>query len=267
MRIDDITDPEDKELANRLSEFAGTGVTLSKDELKEAEASIGHHSWLLTLTDNEGNTLLHKATETENINFCRLLIRHGANSDAQNNSKDTALHIAARKHATPLCDLLLKNDANPNASNAQGDTPLHECQLVGVCRLLLMYGADSNIKNNNQESPKAASNGTLLMASNNLLIGFNNLAIKRIPVENDLIQGNGNSTDLVLYACALGKFWQHIGKPLLESGKPTDRMLFNKVMEVLPPAWKARMFHQNAFLERMYSLQAFDPMALNSAER
>ena len=79
------------------------------------------------------------------------LLARGADVSAQDADGDTALHGAAKSGNVELLQILLDKGANPNAKNKQGGTPLMWAAVFGhsdAARLLLSRGADSSLKDN-----------------------------------------------------------------------------------------------------------------------
>lgn len=79
------------------------------------------------------------------------LLAHGANVNAQDADGDTALHGAARSGNVEIARILLDKGANLNAKNNQGGTPLMWAAVYGhedAAQLLLSRGADSSLKDN-----------------------------------------------------------------------------------------------------------------------
>ncbi len=81
-----------------------------------------------------------------------LLIQHGINVNARDNSGTTALHAAAWNGRIKIAALLLKNGAKLNLPGSHGRTPLHVATVQGdinMIRLLVEFGADLNSKSDN----------------------------------------------------------------------------------------------------------------------
>lgn len=79
------------------------------------------------------------------------LLAHGADLGMQDADGDTALHGAAQSGNVEIMRLLLDKGADPNAKNKQGGTPLMWAAVFGnddAARLLLIRGADASLKDN-----------------------------------------------------------------------------------------------------------------------
>lgn len=77
------------------------------------------------------------------------LLAHGADVNAQDADGDTALHGAAQTGNVEIMQMLLDKGANPNAQNHSGGTPLMWSAVYGhddAARLLLSRGADMSLK-------------------------------------------------------------------------------------------------------------------------
>jgi ankyrin repeat protein len=94
-------------------------------------------------------TALHAASFNNAFAVAELLVDHGAEVNAKNESDRTSLHAAAMVGATELVKLLLAHGAEVNVQDQKGRTPLHEAVFKGdvdVVRLLLTHGAKTNIE-------------------------------------------------------------------------------------------------------------------------
>lgn len=122
-------------------------------------------------------TALIAAAERGHLAVVRLLLKHGADVNARNNSHDTGLRLAARGGHTEIVRLLLESGADVNARNplisaafnghveiarllishkaqlnpvtSSGQTPLHWAATLGhveLVRLLIRHNADVNAR-------------------------------------------------------------------------------------------------------------------------
>lgn len=127
------------------------------------------------LSNAWGDTPLISAVKAENPTMVDLLIAgpSGANVNATNPLllARTPLHYAARQYATvngwksiQIIESLLNADANINSQDLAGYTPLHYAAQVGnvaICDLLIMRGADKNIKGFDTTTPFDLAKATL----------------------------------------------------------------------------------------------------------
>lgn len=85
-----------------------------------------------------------------------LLIKKGADINAQNKERQTALHLAAGKDHAEVVEVLIKHGAKLNIQDMDGQTPLFQPSQLGavdVCMLLVNSGADPSIKTRDGSSP------------------------------------------------------------------------------------------------------------------
>ena len=78
-----------------------------------------------------GIRALHTAANKGCLQSCELLIRYGAEINAQTREGATALHLAARAGHAEVVLLLLKYLANHTLQDAQGHTAMHYAQQAG----------------------------------------------------------------------------------------------------------------------------------------
>ena len=77
----------------------------------------------------------------EKADIVQLLIQHGADVTARDNTRSTSLHLASSKGSGKTAELLLKHVANFDAQDERHSTPLHlavssrlDLKLEGQCR-------------------------------------------------------------------------------------------------------------------------------------
>lgn len=103
------------------------------------------------LTNVRGQTPLHLAALTDNVEVVRMLVSGGANVDgAEPAEQMRPLHNCAINGCLQVCECLLQHGADMNVANRQGDTPLHLAARHGradIVRLLLDFHADHSIEN------------------------------------------------------------------------------------------------------------------------
>ena len=103
----------------------------------------------------------------------QLLIKHGADVTARNDTHSTPLHLASSKGSAESVDLLIQHGSDVNAKDVNQSTPLHlaassRLKLEGtIVRLLLKYGAEVDAKDNEGRTPLdiASSEGNSWIAN------------------------------------------------------------------------------------------------------
>lgn len=108
------------------------------------------------------------AARAGNLSAIKILAAHGFNINAQTRQiykgaayDETVLMFAARSYSPEAVMALLENGAKPNLRDSLGNTALHYC-LEGLIdesgvekiRILLKAGANANIVNNDDKTPK-----------------------------------------------------------------------------------------------------------------
>ena len=74
--------------------------------------------------NNYGESPLMKAIANRNIDMVELLIKNGADVNAQNNYGESPLMKAIKKNDIDIVELLIRNDADVNAQNNYGESPV-----------------------------------------------------------------------------------------------------------------------------------------------
>ena len=99
----------------------------------------------------EGETPLMSAVIAENLETVKLLLKHGANTNARSENGKTSLHYAAAHNKDmTITQLLLQHGAITEATDRSGHSPLFTATIRGndiVCKQLLASGA--NVKSYN----------------------------------------------------------------------------------------------------------------------
>ena len=101
----------------------------------------------------------YKAASYEKAETVQLLIQHGADVTARDDTHSTPLHLASSKMCTETVDLLIEHGSDVNAKDANQSTPLHlaassQLKLEGtIVRLLLKRGAKVDAKDSEGRTP------------------------------------------------------------------------------------------------------------------
>ncbi|KAI8139434.1 ankyrin repeat-containing domain protein [Fennellomyces sp. T-0311] len=109
----------------------------------------------LVAKDETGRTLLHKACSEGNYDEAALLLKQGANANAQDKNRWTPLHEAARFGSVAIAKVLVQHGADINYPGQQGNTALHTASISGhedLVHYLLEAGADVDATNENNDS-------------------------------------------------------------------------------------------------------------------
>lgn len=145
----------------------------------------------LNLQNEQGFTPLDNVCMAGDTAFAHLLIKHGAKIESYNRSALGASLIYSQHKMTAF---LLKMGANPNFRYQNGDTPLHRsygiygngfgegilvADWIKTLDLLMKYGANPNIKNNDNQSFKAIIDKNTLNLDPTFVRHFNQVWSKR----------------------------------------------------------------------------------------
>jgi ankyrin repeat protein len=128
-------------LEKEIIRAAKAGATAKLKELLDQDAS------LVSARDSDGSTPLHCATWKGHQSAVELLLKHGADVNAQNNNDHwgtAPLHAAAHANQRAIAELLIASGADVNAINLNGRTPLAETEFhkaKPVANLLRQHGA------------------------------------------------------------------------------------------------------------------------------
>lgn len=101
-------------------------------------------------------TPLHVASRRGHVKLTRVLLEHGADTEARNRVKESPLLLASRKGHVELIRDLLKHNANTETRGFSGYNALGWAiykDHVGVARLLVEYGADFKAQDRNENTP------------------------------------------------------------------------------------------------------------------
>lgn len=111
----------------------------------------------LEMRTSLGQTPLMKAVERDNAIAVKVLLEHGANTEARENSTGRTVLIAAAAAGSESCvSLLLESGANIEAYDQQGRTALVWAAINDAfqcVRILLSRGANCNVKDSNENRP------------------------------------------------------------------------------------------------------------------
>lgn len=104
----------------------------------------------IDVKDENGNTALHRAVNSNNVDLVQELLQIGATVEVQNNEQHTPLHLATIKRYILIMKILLQAKANMYNYNFSGNMGAHHAAFNGNCEVmevLLESGLDVNSKN------------------------------------------------------------------------------------------------------------------------
>ncbi|KAK7489799.1 hypothetical protein BaRGS_00018981 [Batillaria attramentaria] len=157
----------------------------SSDDGDKVRVVVPSKQWYLTLRlladrqvderDEEGNTLLHVAADTGDIDVVKIAVKSGASLTARNNKGQNPPQLAAKRRKRDkktwrgyallkVCrsgdqntvKVLLCTSVSVHDRDVSGSTPLHvacETGKTDIGILLISLDADVNVKNNNGDTP------------------------------------------------------------------------------------------------------------------
>ncbi len=178
-----LLEKQHQERATERARLAAEQAEKRRQE-QEAEKTRRLAKWRDPKT---GRTSLHDAAYKNAPETAEVLLKHGADPNAQDRDGHTPLYNAVRKCSREVVELLLKQGADVNAKSNFGGTPLHEVLqthvsaviqsrkyssfekkrgdefrkkaevALDIFKLLLKHGADVNAKNNFGGTPLHSS--------------------------------------------------------------------------------------------------------------
>ena len=92
----------------------------------------------------------------ESVDLVQVLIEHGADLAAQDDTGSTPLHLASSKGIAETVRLLIENGADASARNGSHESPLHLASSSGsteTVQLLLKHSVDINALDGNHRMP------------------------------------------------------------------------------------------------------------------
>lgn len=128
-------------------------------DLADVKYHLSHGADLGDL-DESGYSLLHSAAASCRPKIAQYLLSEGAKVDPRDEENTpryfTPLHLATRANSDRVLHVLLRYGADPNAQDVDGYTPLHLAAVhnsAEAARVLLRNGADVNARNNDGDTP------------------------------------------------------------------------------------------------------------------
>ena len=122
------------------------------------------------IQNNLGETALHQAADNSQAKLVKLLLKHKANPNIQQNGNyytdgNTPLHQSAFKGDEKIVSILVSHGADVNIPNfVFGKTPLHYAVEYGneeVVKILTNANANPNFKDNTEKSPLDIAQGNI----------------------------------------------------------------------------------------------------------
>jgi ankyrin repeat protein len=200
--------------------------------------------------NSSNNSRLHIAAKKEFVEIMEVLIRKGADLEAENVDKEKPLHFACLHGKAKSAAFLLKHEARVDASNVWGNTPLHLAALQGyeeIVEILLEYGANVDLLNAEYDTPLhlAAKEGRYYIVQLLLKASANPYSIN--------LQGMTPSLK------AYGNYFNDLGDFLLQKAGEDESLLMLQKMLISRFSLKTKIVYlgKNISLERFLSSRVY----------
>lgn len=142
----DITDNDNRSVLYIAIKYGYSDMLRLLLDLNKTSIGIS----IVDIQDVNGNTPLHYAIGSKNIDMCRMLIEHGeSNVNVKDNNGNTSLHLAVYSRDIDLCKLIIDNNGKIDSKNNTGESALHmACNIEkdDIVEYLIKSGADINAK-------------------------------------------------------------------------------------------------------------------------
>lgn len=125
-----------------------TSKNVTKAHADCLQLLITHTSVDINTTDSNGNTSLHEACISNNVDCARILLEANANVNIKNDDGNTSLMLAIINHSTECIRILLNFGADIHTQNNDGLTPSDYATRLGYkeCISLLLDKGGLTIK-------------------------------------------------------------------------------------------------------------------------
>lgn len=110
----------------------------------------------ILVRDRNGNSVIHHAASTDQLDLIDTLLSAGADVDGVNNRGQSALHLSTSAGGFAACQLLLDKGASLDLADDAGNTPLHIAAQRGyfeLCEYFLFLGAQPSVENAEGRTP------------------------------------------------------------------------------------------------------------------
>lgn len=131
-------------------------VAAKKGDIEAIEDAIKSNSEIVNVAQDDGTTLLGRASHCGHKNLVQILLDYKADSNSVSTDGLTPLNTACFKGLTEIVQLLVKYGADINKASDEGWTPLHNSLSEGhskITQLLIEHQANINSPNQNGYTP------------------------------------------------------------------------------------------------------------------
>ncbi|XP_065565753.1 uncharacterized protein LOC136030611 [Artemia franciscana] len=131
-------------------------LAVANGHLGVVKVILKHEKLDINAKGNDDWTVLHIASQKNNLEIVRYLLSEGSNINARTKSGSKPIHIAAREGHKDTVQLFLSKGININDAGAGDQTLLHYAAFMGhleVTRYLITEGAEINAKDIFGSSP------------------------------------------------------------------------------------------------------------------
>jgi ankyrin repeat protein len=140
-----------------LTGCAGTEKKTSLyNDLDGLKKIISENPDRINQIDKDGNSFLHRAVHTGNVDMVKFLVSRGADVNVKDNYGQTPVQIAAQLDDAEIIIHLVSNGAEINIKNSIGKTPLHDAvahDQFQIVNYLISQDAEINAKDINGKTP------------------------------------------------------------------------------------------------------------------
>ena len=121
-------------------------------------------------TDVEEQNFFSSFDSNFGVKIAQLLLKHGADVTAQNNTHTTPLHLALSSGVPEIVQLLIEHGADINTPDGDHKMPLHLARSPDIVRLLIKNGADVNALDGDHSTPLHLASSSKSLETVRLLI-------------------------------------------------------------------------------------------------